>query len=295
VTIVHEFEYARPETLGDALDLLSAHGAGAQLLAGGTDLIAWLRDDLAEPEILIDLKGISGLGEITVSDDTLRIGALATFSDVIASDVVRRTLPVLAEMALTVASVGIRNRATLVGNLCAAVPSNDAGPILLAAGASVEAAGSGGTRTISLREWFSGPRETTLGVDEIVTAVSVPVAAGSGAVFCKLARYAGEDLAQASVAVIALPGRSYRIAFGAVAPATRRAESIEDLLEGREIDAAAVQEAVALVPEVIAPITDIRSTAEYRAHMCRVMLARSLPAAAARRDGAGPPFGETLI
>jgi len=295
VTIIHEFEYLRPGTVEEALAALAEHGSAAQVLAGGTDLVPWLRDDLVAPGVLVDVKRIGALRGIEATDGTLRIGALATFSDLIESETVRSVFPVLAEVAETVASVGIRNRATVVGNICSAVPSNDAGPVLLAAGALVHAAGMGGVRTIPIEKWFLAPRCTALEAGELVTGLSVRVPGQHGAVFCKLSRYAGEDLAQASVAVLAWPGPSYRIAFGAVAPTTVRAGIIEEALEGRDIDDAAVTDAVALVAKVISPITDIRASAEYRAHLCRVMLARALPAAAARRDGAGPPFGTMLI
>ena len=295
MTISHEFEYLRPGTVEEALVALAEHGTAARVLAGGTDLVPWLRDDLVAPGVLVDVKRIEALRGIEVTDGALRLGALATFSDLIESDPIRSVFPVLAEMAETVASVGIRNRATVVGNICSAVPSNDAGPVLLAAGALVHTAGVGGPRMIPFRGWFLAPGRTALDAGELVTGLSIRVPDEHGAVFCKLSRYAGEDLAQASVAVLALTGPSYRISFGAVAPTTVRAGVIEEALEGREIDAAAVTDAVALVPEVISPITDIRASAEYRAHMCGVMLARALPAAAARRDGAGPPFGAMLI
>ena len=97
------------------------------MLAGGTDVVPWLRDDLIEPELLVDIKAIADLAQISVTDGRLILGALVTFSDLIESDVVRDAAPVLVEMAHQVASVGIRNRATIVGNLCAAVPASTPG------------------------------------------------------------------------------------------------------------------------------------------------------------------------
>jgi xanthine dehydrogenase FAD-binding subunit len=191
--------------------------------------------------------------------------------------------------------VGIRNRATVAGNLCSAVPSNDAGPVLLAAGASLQVATPNGERTIALGEWFLGPRRTSLAEGELVTGVSIPLPGRHGGCHLKLGRYRGEDLAQASVAVLALPGDRYRIAFGAVAPAPVRATAVEASLEGRDLDAAALAGAAALVPGQISPITDLRASAEYRTHMCRVMLVRALRAAAGRLAGDGPPYGTRLL
>ena len=219
MTTTRSFTYVKPGSLPEALALLAEHGREAAVLAGGTDLVSWMRDALVAPELVVDLKGIPGLGGIALVDGTLRLGALATFSDVLRSPVVAAAFPVLAEMAGTVASVGIRNRATVVGNLCSAVPSNDAGPVLLAAGASLQAAGPNGERTIPLSDWFLGPRRTSLAEGELVTGITIPLPGPHGGCYLKLGRYRGEDLAQASVAVLALPGRRYRIAFGAVAPA----------------------------------------------------------------------------
>jgi len=295
MTITRSFTYVKPGSLPEALALLAEHGRGAAVLAGGTDLVSWMRDDLVAPEVVVDLKGVPGLGGIALVNGTLRLGALATFSDLLRSPVVAAAFPVLAEMAGTVASVGIRNRATVVGNLCSAVPSNDAGPVLLAAGASVQVSGPQGERTIALANWFLGPRRTALGRGELVTGVSIPLPGPHGGCYLKLGRYRGEDLAQASVAVLVLPERRYRIAFGAVAPAPFRAAAIEEYLAGRSLDDTALAGASDLVPGQISPITDLRASAEYRTHLCRVMLVRALRAAAGRLAGDGPAYGTRLL
>jgi len=295
MTLTRSFTYVKPGSLDEALALLAEHGRAAAALAGGTDLVPWMRDDLVAPDVVVDIKGLPGLGGITLVDGALRLGALATFSDVLGSPVVSATFPVLAEMAGVVASVGIRNRATVAGNLCSAVPSNDAGPVLLAAEASLQVAGPDGERIIPLSDWFLAPRRTALAGGELVTGVTVPVPGRHGGCYLKLGRYRGEDLAQASVAVLALPGSRYHIAFGAVAPATVRATAIEECLGGRPLDEATLAAADDLVPEVISPIGDLRSSAEYRTHMCRVMLRRALRAAAQRLGGDGPPYGERLL
>jgi carbon-monoxide dehydrogenase medium subunit len=295
MTLTRSFTYVKPGSLPEALALLAEHGREAAVLAGGTDLVSWMRDDLVSPGLVVDLKGIPGLGGIALVDGTLRLGALATFSDVLRSPVIAATFPVLAEAAGTVASVGIRNRATVAGNLCSAVPSNDAGPVLLAAGASLQIATREGERTIPLADWFLGPRRTSLAEGELVTGINIPIPGPHGGCYLKLGRYRGEDLAQASVAVLALPGHRYRIAFGAVAPAAFRASGIEACLENRALDDASLAEAADLVPGAISPISDLRASAEYRTHMGRVMLVRALRAAAGRLGGDGPPYGARLL
>lgn len=293
MAITQELAYSKPTTIEEAIGLLRER-PGASLLAGGTDLVAWMRDGLVEPETIVDLKGIDSLHGVDRTADGLRIGALATFSDLEYAPPVREGWPVVSEMAAMVASVGIRNRATLVGNICSAVPSCDGGPVLLALEADVHVLGPEGARTIAIDRWFTGPHRTDLRDGEVVTHLFVP-AAEHGAAFARLTRYRGEDLAQASVAVAALRDGSFRVAFGAVAPTPMRAHPIEELLDGRSVDEGLVERAADLVPEAISPITDLRATARYRTRMCQVMLVRALRAAADRREGGGPPMGTRLM
>ena len=296
MAIAHQFEYLKPGSLREAVRTLARHGSRAQVLAGGTDLVSLIAEDLAKPEIVVDIKGLPGLDKIEFKDGVLSVGALVTFSDLRDSPAVAKRFPVLREMTGWLASVGIRNRATMVGNLCSAVPCCDSGAVLLAYDAIVMVAGPGGRRKVPLRDWFVGPRKTALKRGEIATGAAVPLPRKKhAACFVKLRRYEGEDLAQASVTVLALAGNSYRISFGAVAPRPVRAGRIEALLEGRALSDELVEQAVRLVPQEIAPITDIRATREYRMHMAGVILERGLRAAAARLAGAGPAYGTSLI
>ena len=292
--IGHEFTYFRPSSLAELNELLASTEGVKRFLAGGTDVVAMLRDDAIAPDVVIDIKQIEDLAGLCIEGETLRIGALVTFTDLIESAVVEEHAPLLAEMAETVASPGIRNRATLVGNICSAVPSCDAGSVLLAYDATVHLVGPGGERTVDINDWFTGPRTTALRDDEVVTHVSIGLRRHAG-VYVKLMRYAGEDLAQAAVAVVADAEPSYRVAFGALAPTPIRSPRIEAALSGRVLDDAAIAEAVGLVGGEISPISDIRSTAAYRAHMTEVMLERGLRAAASRLAGDGPAYGTRLI
>jgi CO/xanthine dehydrogenase FAD-binding subunit len=176
--IAHEFEYVKAASIGEAVSALAERGPSARALAGGTDVVSELRDGLNTPDLVIDLKGIDGLGSIALKDGTVTVGALVTFTDLIESEVVRRECPVLWEAAKVVGSVGIRNRATMVGNICSAVPCCDAGPPLLVYEATLGLAGPDGDRSISIREWFKGPRKTALRPAEIVTSITIPRPAG---------------------------------------------------------------------------------------------------------------------
>jgi carbon-monoxide dehydrogenase medium subunit len=281
-------------SLADAIDALSTCPGSVRVLAGGTDLVAWLRDDAVAPDLVVDIKDVPGLGDISLDGDMLSIGSLVTFTDLIESDVITERVPLLAEMAETVASTGIRNRATMVGNICSAVPSCDAGPVLLALNSTVHLAGPQGERSVDINDWFVGLRQTAKHDDEVVTRVTIELRE-HGAVYAKLMRYAGEDLAQAAVCIVAYPDRTYRVAFGAVAPTPIRSTRIEETLNGKTLDDELVAEVVALVGSEISPITDMRASAEYRTRMSEVMLERGLWAATERLSGSGPGYGERLI
>jgi CO/xanthine dehydrogenase FAD-binding subunit len=294
--IAHVFDYRRPTTLDEAIELLGPDSGKVRVLAGGTDLVAWLRDDMVAPDLVVDIKAIEDLHHTSVDDGRATIGALATFSELLESGAISKHLPLIGEMAATVGSTGIRHRATLVGNICSAVPCCDGGPVLLAYEAMVQVVGRNGARGVPIAEWFRGPRQTALEGGEIVTGVTISVPEGGhGGAYPRLSRYRGEDLAQASVAIVVTPGHHYRVAFGAVAPTPVRATRIEAVLEGNPLSPELIGAAVSLVPEEISPITDMRAGREYRLAMSEVMLRRGLSAAVERLEGAGPAYGTRLM
>jgi len=148
---------------------------------------------------------------------------------------------------------------------------------------------------VPIDEWFTGPRQTSRLPGEIVTGVSSPIPGDHGACYAKLSRYRGEDLSQAGVAVVVDPDYRYRVAFGAVGPVPLRAPEIEAHLQGLPPDPEVLDGVTSLVEGAISPITDMRSTKEYRTHMCKVMLRRALVAAEARMRGDGPPYGRQVV
>ncbi len=280
MAIAHEFNYEKPATLEMALDLLSRHGNKARILAGATDLAVQLKEGTEVPELLIDIKGLSELNTLMMRDGHLIVGANVTFQELVESRLVRQELPMLAESSLTVAAIGVRNRATMAGNICSAVPSLDAGPVLLVYDAIIVVKSGSGEREIPITDWFRAPRKTALGENELVTEIRIPVPdVPHRGVYVKLGRYRGEDLAQAGVGVMATANDKYKVAFNAVGPIPFRSARIEALLEGRKLDPALLKQAREAVPGEISPITDIRASREYRTHMCQVMLERALRAA----------------
>jgi CO/xanthine dehydrogenase FAD-binding subunit len=289
--IVHDFEYFKPATLAEALRLLSKY-KGAAVLAGGTDIINEIKEGIATPNWLIDIKGLSSLNKIQIKNGKISIGALVTFSEILKSNVIKKRLPVFTEVARTVGSVGIRNRATMVGNICSAVPCMDSGPLLASYDTAITVQSVRGKRRIPISDWFRGPRKTALKKGELVTGIEIPIPKikHSGC-YAKLGRYTGEDLAQASVIVLAFANHSYRVAFGSVGPVPIRAIMIEELLGEEETSDTLIAHAKALIAEIVRPITDIRATKEYRMLMCQVMFERALKTAGSRLAGNGPDYG----
>ena len=278
------FAYHRPESLAAALQLLLEHGAGARVLAGGTDLIVRLRKRQDVPGIVVDLKRVAELrADIVTTDAALRIGARAVISDIVEHQQIRERFPALVEAGLVLGSIQIRNRATLAGNLCNASPAADTAPALLVYGARVTMVGNRGTRELPLDEFLTGPGRTALGSDELVAAIDLPwPPEGSGAAFARLTRRRGVDLAIVSVACLASRSGEIRFAFGAVGPRPFVVVRNEAALLESNIDS---EERDAMLSRFFAsasPISDLRAHDSYRAAMLPVLARRALAAAVAR-------------
>jgi carbon-monoxide dehydrogenase medium subunit len=274
-------KYYRPTTRAQALAALAEGGPAARPLVGGTDLLVGLRHHTAEPDVLVDLKGITDLPEpVEVRDDGVRIGATYTLGELVAHPVVREWYPALVEAALTVGSVAIRNRASLIANSCNASPAADTAPPLLVHGASVTIASQDGDRTATLDEFFLGPRRTLCGPGELVVRLDLPrPATGSGSAFRRLTRRRGVDLATVSVAAVVGVDGGIVLGMGAVGPRpllTRTGPV--DLTDDAALDAALAE---LLSPAT--PISDVRGSREYRLATLRVLARRAVLAAADRR------------
>jgi carbon-monoxide dehydrogenase medium subunit len=286
MAVAHDFKYYRPENLAEALRLMTEFPGKARLLAGGTDLAVYIKEGLEHPEAVIDVKNLCDLSGIQITDTELMIGAKTTFSDILASEEIKTNFLMLWEAARTVASVGIRNRATVVGNICSAVPSLDSAPALLCYDAVVHTVSLAGKRAIPITEWFIAPRKTALKADEIVVGISISWSlAQQAGIYLKLGRYGGEDLAQAGLGILMNDKLEYKIAYCAVNPIPKRSTKLEDMLHGKVPDTALIAALKAQIPLEINPITDIRSGKEYRIHICKVMLERGLEAVQARQRG----------
>ena len=294
--ITAEFEYVKPKDMDEALHVFSLYREKARALAGGTDLVVHLKEGLARPEVVVDIKALPELAGLSLKGDTLRLGALVTFSDLIESPVIKSKFPLLLEAALTVASTGVRNRATLAGNICSAVPSADSAPALAVYDAEVLVRSIRGERRVPMAEWFTGPKKTALAPDELVTAVELrlPEKKHAGC-YMKLSRYEGEDLAQGGVAALVFADNTYRVAVCALGPKPVRCSATEAVLNGAKLGDKALAKAKEAILREVSPISDIRSSKEYRLHMTQVMLGRALETAVARLFGKGPKYGSENI
>lgn len=275
--ILNDFEYSRPSTLEEAIEILSKYGNKAKILAGGTDLANMLKQGFKVPEIMIDIKNIEELQKIYLSDNELFIGSTVTFSEIIKSDIIKKNFNILWEAAHVVASSGIRNRATMVGNICSAVACLDSGAPLLVHDALVHTKSINGLRKIPIQQWFVDNRKTSINDNEVVIGVSISLPkikyAGS---YEKMMRYSGEDLSQANVGILVYEDNTVKVAFGSVAPTPKRSPKIENHFKQNGINEKTISEAKQMIETVISPITDVRATKEYRMHMTKVMFERGL-------------------
>ncbi|MCL4302503.1 MAG: xanthine dehydrogenase family protein subunit M [Anaerolineae bacterium] len=276
------FEYFEPSTLADAVALLERYNGQASLLAGGTDLLVEIKEQLKQPDYVINIKKIPDLDCLAYDEvEGLRIGALVTVRRIETSPLVQAKYAGLAQAARDLASIQVRCRATVAGNICRASPSADTLPPLIADGAAVQVFGPQGERAILLEEFFTGPGKTVMARDEVLTEITLPPPPShTGKVYLKHGRRKAMELATVSVAVtLTLAGevcQEIRIALGAVAPTPLRARQAEAVLRGRVIDDAAISAAAQAAQAESRPISDIRSSAEYRREMVRVLTTRAV-------------------
>ncbi len=270
---MHPSSVMRAASLEEAVEVLAERGPSAGVVAGGTDLAVRRRRGLPVPEVWVDISSISGPArDIVRSQDRVVIGALATFRAIAASDLVRRTLPALYQAANIMGSVQIRNRATLGGNIGNASPAGDSLPPLIAGDATAHLLSSRGRRDIPVEDLFTGPGQTCLAPDELVEAVSYPVLEGAWSGFRRVATRASHDISKMSAALRATleQGRlaAVRVALGAVAPVPLRVPDVEAMIDGRVFNGALLDAVGLAASRAARAITDVRSTAGYRADMC---------------------------
>ena len=219
--------------------MLARFGSKAKVLAGGTDLLSKMKQELLAPEVIVSLKNIRELGTIQdVEGKGVVLGAKATHNDLVGSSILQRRYPSVSEAAHTLANNQVRNRGTIGGNIVNAVPSADLPPILIALGATVTLVGLSGTRTLPLEQFFTGPNQSVIGVDEILTEIVIPDQPTTGSSYFKFGlRHSGALAVVGVAAAVTMEDdlvKTARIVLGAVAPTPMRAREAERTLIGKK-------------------------------------------------------------
>jgi carbon-monoxide dehydrogenase medium subunit len=273
--LTQEFEYFEPRTIDEAVKYLIDYGEKAKVIAGGTDLLVQMKMGKAYPQYLIHISRIPSLRYL-IEEKGLRIGALTPFRDLERSQVIKEKYTALFEAARSVSSVQIKTMGTVGGNLCNASPAADAAPPLIAFGAKVKLTGLGRENVLPLEKFFIGPGKTILSPMEILVEIQVPELKGNlGSAFLKLGRVSA-DLAKVSCGVVIEREdgvcRMCRIVLGSVAERPMRALEAEELITDEKLTEELVEKAGREASEEIRPITDIRSTTQYRKEISRILV-----------------------
>jgi CO/xanthine dehydrogenase FAD-binding subunit len=277
------FEYLAPGTMDETLSLLQKYKEKAKVIAGGTDVIPKLkRRQIDLPEYIIDLKKIPELAYINYDENNgLSIGPLTTLRDLEKSAVVRDKFPVLFQAVASIGSIQVRNRGTLGGNICNAVPSADTAPALLTLEAKLKLVCRQGERIVNIEDFFAGPNKTVCTTEEVLREIQVPnLPQGGKGVYVKLTPRKAMDLAVVGVAVVmALESgvcKDIRIALGAVAPTPLRITKAETVLKGKRPENEVIDKASQIAAEESHPIDDHRASAEYRREMVMIITRRAI-------------------
>jgi len=256
--LLREVEYARPATVEEAISVLGSYD-GARPLAGGQTLVNVMKARAASPDVLVDLNRLDDLRTIKVSGDTLQLGAMATYTQIMSSSEVEVSRPILAEVAAQIADVQVRNRGTIGGNVCSNDPTNHLPPLLVALGASFTIRGADG---------------------EILTEVRLPALDGYGFGYHKFNRRR-EDWAMVAVSALVkkAPDGScddVRIGLTHLGSVPLRATAAEQALRGQPLDAQHIAAAAEHAADGTEPPADLNASADYKRHLARVLCRRAI-------------------
>lgn len=281
---IEDLEFHSPSSLAEASVLLNALGGDARVIAGGTDVLADLKQGLISAANLVSLGKIDELKTIEMKNDGLWIGALVTPNQIADSEVLHEIFPGLSDAGASMAGMQIRNLATIGGNICSAVPSADLPPSLLTVEAEALLASHDMERSVSLSEFFVGPRKTVIRSSEILAAIHVPLLPeGTGTAYKKFQLRGASALAVVGAAArITLKGNKIDkalVAIGASAPTPILIDEAADFLAGKEPSEENFRKAGALAEKGVKPITDLRGSDGYRRDLAKVLTVRALQSA----------------
>jgi aerobic carbon-monoxide dehydrogenase medium subunit len=276
------FDYLRPHTLEQALDLLARHGDDAKVLAGGHSLIPAMKLRLSQPKVLVDIGRLIELRSIKRENGKIAIGALTTHYEIESSELLRRDCPLLPEAAGKIGDVQVRNKGTVGGSCVHADPAGDWPAAMLALEAEFEIAGARGTRTVAAKDFFVDILTSAIEPGEILKSIRVP-ATGSTTAYTKFAQKASGFAIAGVAAVIDRNRQQVSVAVTGVAAKAYRASGTESLLQGQaEFSQETIVAAAEKAADGIEALSDIHASAEFRAHLARVQTKRALELASSR-------------
>lgn len=282
------FQYLRPATLKEASDGLINRAGDVHLLAGGTDLTVGLRHGHFEADIIVDLKRVKEMSpKVKLLPGEVALVGFVAMTAIARDDAIRRHFTALAEAAEVVGSRQIRNRATLIGNICNASPAADTVPVLAAFGALVDIFGPTGVRSIPVTEFILGNRQIALSAGELVTAVRLPLPGGQvGSAFGRITRRRGVDLATVNLCCHIGAAGIVTLAFGAASPRPLVVRDTSGVLTDPKATQAQIDAVLDKLVAQAKPISDVRASADYRIAMLKVLAQRALATALERQNEA---------
>jgi aerobic carbon-monoxide dehydrogenase medium subunit len=286
VQVPAHFEYEKAASVSHALMLLTRYGQDARILAGGHSLLPMMKLRLAQPEALIDINGLTDeLRYLRVSGDQLLIGALVTHAQLLESELAGRHFAILHDAERVIADPIVRNWGTIGGSLCQADPSEDLSAAFAALKGSMVVQGRDGSRIVAAREFHTGPYETVVGPGEMLTEIRLPIRAGGGSAYVKVARRVGDWPVGAVGVAIWLSGDTIAdagIGLAAVGARNFAAAQAEEFLRGAPASADSLQRAGQLAAEHCQPVSDQRGPADYKRHLASELTIRALSTAMRR-------------
>ncbi|MFT5134471.1 MAG: CO/xanthine dehydrogenase FAD-binding subunit [Gammaproteobacteria bacterium] len=292
---MHDFEYCAPANLQEAIGLMATHKGSASLMAGGTDLIVFMRARRKRPDMVVDAKKIPELSELKMEKNGLTIGASVSCRAIYENEQVAGAYPALVDSATLIGGIQIQGRASIGGNLCNAAPSADTIPTLIALGAVANVVNDKGERQIPVEDFCVGPGKTVLEENDILVNIFIPAPiAHSGARFLRFIPRNEMDIAVAnSAAFVELDAAgenflSARIAIGSVAPTPLFVAEAGDALAGKSINDESILAAAVIARDAARPISDMRGTMEHRLQLVETLTKRVI------RDAVKRARGETV-
>jgi aerobic carbon-monoxide dehydrogenase medium subunit len=281
-----EFDYYAPQSVTEAAQMLAQFGSDAKILAGGQSLIPLMRFRLANPAIIIDINGLSGMSHIREDNGHLALGATTREAALENSQLIQSKYHLLADATKMIADPIVRNMATVGGNIAHADPANDHPAVMLAYNAQVVAQGNNGQRTIAIDDFFVDLFQSALAEDEILTEIHIPrPAANSGGAYVKMERKVGDYAVSAIAVQLTMDGdtcTAARIGLTNVNPVPMRARNAENILVGQRLTEEVLEEAGRAAAAECDPSADLRGSAEYKRDITRILLKRAIRQAVAR-------------